>query len=63
MGFGFTNDDVIENEGKSDDQESSEDDEYDNQFEIAVTVDQIKSPLTKVDEFSLFSQAINNLAN
>ena len=62
LGFGFTNEDVVEKEEEAGN-ETSDDDEYDNQFEIAVTVDQIKSPLTKLDEFSLFSQAINNLAN
>ena len=56
FGFGFTEDDVKPNE------ESSDDEEYDHAFELAVTVDQLRSPIKKADEFSVFSDAINGLA-
>lgn len=40
----------------------SSDDEYENEFELAVITDMIKTPLIKQDEFSIFSQAINTMA-
>jgi len=46
-----------------DDSDSDSEDEYDCQFELAVTVDQIKSPMTSLDEFELFSKAVNQLAH
>lgn len=38
------------------------DDELDNQFELGVIVDQVKTPLIKKDEFSYFSQGLNQMA-
>lgn len=45
-----------------DDLDDDSDDDYDCQFELAVTVDQLKSPLTRIDEFALFTQAVNTVA-
>jgi len=69
-GLGFTADDAeakmhVENKKKDTDSDemSDSEDEYDSQFELAVTVDQLKSPMTKIDEFAMFSQAVNTVAN
>lgn len=45
-----------------DDLDDDSDDDYDCQFELAVTVDQLKSPLVRIDEFALFTQAVNTVA-
>lgn len=71
-GLGFT--DKEEGNKLSDGANSdTSDDEYDNQvskyygsyfvqFELSVTVDQLKSSLLKEDEFKMFSDAVNALA-
>lgn len=57
-GLGFVN--PTGNQSKfnaeaEDDLDDDSDDDYDCQFELAVTVDQLKSPLVRIDEFALFT--------
>jgi hypothetical protein len=44
------------------DDTDSSDDEYENQFALAVITDLVKTPLVKQDEFTIFSQAISAMA-
>lgn len=61
MGLGFTTDDV---EKPAEDDNDEDDSEYDNQFELQIILDQVKTPILKdIDEFSMFSKAVNQMAN
>jgi hypothetical protein len=53
-------DDKADNANTFDDDSSEE--EIENQFEIAIITDLVKSPIIKHDEFSFFSQTINAMA-
>lgn len=53
-------DDKADNAKDFDDDSSEE--EIENQFEIAIITDLVKSPIIKHDEFSFFSQTINAMA-
>jgi hypothetical protein len=60
FGLGFSNGNK---NGAQDDSEDDSESDYDNAFEISVTVDLLKSPITLVDEFAFFSEAISKMAN
>lgn len=60
-GLGFVGGAANGANGHDDDLDDDSDD-YDCQFELAVTVDQLKSPLVRIDEFALFTQAVNAVA-
>mmetsp|Transcript_24382 Transcript_24382/g.37785 ORF Transcript_24382/g.37785 Transcript_24382/m.37785 type:complete len:198 (-) Transcript_24382:55-648(-) len=53
-GLGFTNE-------NAEDDEEDEEEYYDLKFEIRITLDQIKSPILKQDEFQFFAESIKAL--